>query len=177
MLIYRIVLGGGKTDGIRANPCSSVISSTTNLIFNRRFHSDRYQPVWVTHRINIPGSFYFLFIQACTGRVLQEPGVRGWHPLTAASNNKYEGWNFNFGNAAVTFDTTHLHSSYFHRPSMYSPKLCRTRSQWWGSRMMLWQPLFCWWSGRSGLERKAWTHLATVLYGNAAVPQASSSPR
>ena len=41
----------------------------------------------------------------------------------------YEGWNFNFGNAAVTFDTLHLQSSYFHRPSMYSPKLCRTRSQ------------------------------------------------
>ena len=29
----------------------------------------------------------------------------------------YEGWNFNFGNAAVTFDTAHLQSSYFHRPS------------------------------------------------------------
>ena len=41
----------------------------------------------------------------------------------------YEGWNFNFGNDAVTFDTAHLQSSYFHRPSMYSPKLCRTRSQ------------------------------------------------
>ena len=41
----------------------------------------------------------------------------------------YEGWNFNFGNAAVTFDTAHLQSSYFHRPSMYSPQLCRTRSQ------------------------------------------------
>ena len=41
----------------------------------------------------------------------------------------YECWNFNFGNAAVTFDTAHLQSSYFHRPSMYSPKLCRTRSQ------------------------------------------------
>ena len=25
---------------------------------------------------------------------------------------KYEGWNFNFGNAAVTFDTAHLQSSY-----------------------------------------------------------------
>ena len=25
----------------------------------------------------------------------------------------YEGWNFNFGNAAVTFDTAHLQSSYF----------------------------------------------------------------
>ena len=48
----------------------------------------------------------------------------------------YEGWNFNFGNAAVTFDTAHLQSSYFHRLSMYSPKLCRTCSQWWGSRMM-----------------------------------------
>ena len=41
----------------------------------------------------------------------------------------YEGWNFNFGNAAVTFDTARIQSSYFHRPSMYSPKLCRTRSQ------------------------------------------------
>ena len=41
----------------------------------------------------------------------------------------YEGWNFNSGNTAVTFDTAHLQSSYFHRPSMYSPKLCRTRSQ------------------------------------------------
>ena len=41
----------------------------------------------------------------------------------------YEGWNFNFGNAAVTSDTAHLQSSYFHRPSRYSPKLCRTRSQ------------------------------------------------
>ena len=49
---------------------------------------------------------------------------------------KYEGWNFNFGNAAVTFDTAHLQSSYFHRPLMYSPELCRTRSQQWGSRMM-----------------------------------------
>ena len=48
----------------------------------------------------------------------------------------YEGWNFNFGNATVTFDTAHLQSSYLHRPSMYSPKLCRTRSQWWGSCMM-----------------------------------------
>ena len=45
------------------------------------------------------------------------------------SHYMYEGWNFNFGNAAVTFDTVHLQSSYFHRPSMYSPKLCRTRSQ------------------------------------------------
>ena len=41
----------------------------------------------------------------------------------------YEGWNFNFGNAGVTFDTAHLQSSYFHRPSMYSPKLGRTRFQ------------------------------------------------
>ena len=48
----------------------------------------------------------------------------------------YECWNLNFGNAAVTFDTAHLQSSYFHRPSMYSPKLCRTRSQRWGIRMM-----------------------------------------
>ena len=45
------------------------------------------------------------------------------------AHQKYEGWNFNFGNAAVTFDTAHLQSSYFHRLSMYSPKLCRTRSQ------------------------------------------------
>ena len=49
---------------------------------------------------------------------------------------RYEGWNFNFGNAAVTFDTAHLQSSYFHRPSMSFPKLCRTRSQRWGSRMI-----------------------------------------
>ena len=28
----------------------------------------------------------------------------------------YEGWNFNFGNAAVTFDTAHLQSSYFTDP-------------------------------------------------------------
>ena len=49
---------------------------------------------------------------------------------------KYEGWNYNFSNAVVTFDTAHLQSSYFHRPSMYSPMLCRTRSQQWGSRMM-----------------------------------------
>jgi len=48
----------------------------------------------------------------------------------------YEGWNFNFGNAAVTFDTAHLQSSYFHRPSMYSPTLCRTRFQRRGCRMM-----------------------------------------
>ena len=41
----------------------------------------------------------------------------------------YEGWNFNCGNAAVTFDTAHLQCSNFHRPSMYSPTLCRTRSQ------------------------------------------------
>ena len=48
----------------------------------------------------------------------------------------YEGWNFNCGNAAVTFDTAYLQCSNFHRPSMYSPTLCRTRSQRWGSRMM-----------------------------------------
>ena len=48
----------------------------------------------------------------------------------------YEGWNFNFGITAVTFDTAHLQISYFHRPSMYSPKLCITRSQRRGSRMM-----------------------------------------
>ena len=35
-----------------------------------------------------------------------------------------EGWNFNFGNAAVISDTAHVQSSYFHRPSMYSSKLC-----------------------------------------------------
>ena len=35
--------------------------------------------------------------------------------------SNYDGWNFNFGNTAVTFDTAHLQSSYFHRPSMYSP--------------------------------------------------------
>ena len=46
-----------------------------------------------------------------------------------------------------------------------------------GVAWCLWQPLCCWWSGRSGLQRKAWTQLATVLYGNAAVPQVSSSPR
>ena len=45
------------------------------------------------------------------------------------SSSTYEGWNFNFGNAAVTFVTAHLQNSYFHRPSMYSPTLCRTRSQ------------------------------------------------
>jgi hypothetical protein len=33
----------------------------------------------------------------------------------------YESWNFNFGNAAVIFDTAHLQSSYFHRPSI---KIC-----------------------------------------------------
>ena len=48
---------------------------------------------------------------------------------THTHTHTHEGWNFNFGNAAVTFDTAHLQSSYFHRPSMYSPKLCRTRSQ------------------------------------------------
>ena len=48
----------------------------------------------------------------------------------------YEGWNFNCGNAAVTFDTAHLQCSNFHRPSMYSPMLCRTRFQRWGSHMM-----------------------------------------
>ena len=46
----------------------------------------------------------------------------------AKSLIKYEGWNFNFGNAAVTFDTAHLHSLYLHRPPMYSQR--------WGSRMM-----------------------------------------
>ena len=55
---------------------------------------------------------------------------------TIKVSSKYEGWNFNFGNAALTFDTAYLQSSYFHRPSMYSPKLCRTRSQRWGSRVM-----------------------------------------
>ena len=47
-------------------------------------------------------------------------------PLTQTN---YEGLNFNLGNTAVTSDTAHLQSSYFHRPSMYSPKLCRTRSR------------------------------------------------
>ena len=60
---------------------------------------------------------------------LMRPTIHIYHSI-------YESWNFNFGNAAVTFDTAHLQSSYFHRPSMYSPKLCRTRSQHWGSRMM-----------------------------------------
>ena len=89
----------------------------------------------------------------------------------------YEGWNFNFGNAAVTFDTTHLQSSYFHKPSMYSPKLCRTRSQRWGRRMMpLAAPvLLMVRTERSTAE--GLNPLATVLYGNAAVPQDSSSPR
>ena len=52
-------------------------------------------------------------------------------PIFFRSNytTTYEGWNFNFGNAAVTFDTAYLQSSYFHRPSMYIPKLCRKRSQ------------------------------------------------
>ena len=48
----------------------------------------------------------------------------------------YEVWNFNFGNVVVTFDIAHLQSSYFHRCSMYSPKLCRTRCQQSGSHMM-----------------------------------------
>ena len=62
-------------------------------------------------------------------------GVGGQHHGPAALPPKktlyplYEGGNFNFGNAAVTFDTAHLQSSYFHRPSMCSPKSCRTRSQ------------------------------------------------
>ena len=55
---------------------------------------------------------------------------------THTHTHTHEGWNFNYGNAAVTFGTAHLQSSYFHRPSMYSPKLCRTRSQRWGGRMM-----------------------------------------
>ena len=52
-----------------------------------------------------------------------------WVFLLHSIGYLYEGGNFNFGNAAVTFDTAHLQSSYFHRPSMYYPKLCRTRSQ------------------------------------------------
>ena len=51
------------------------------------------------------------------------------HPNSHTHKLTYEGWNFNFGNATVTFDTAHLQSSYFHRPSMYSPKLCRARPQ------------------------------------------------
>ena len=89
----------------------------------------------------------------------------------------YEGWNFNFGNAAVTFDTAYLQSSYFHRPWCTPQSYVEHVPSDEGVAWCLWQPLFCWWSGRSGLQRKAWTHLATVLYGNAAVPQASSSPR
>ena len=30
----------------------------------------------------------------------------------ASSYNMYEGWNFNLGNAAVTFDTANLQSSF-----------------------------------------------------------------
>ena len=56
--------------------------------------------------------------------------------ITHLRRTMYEGWNFNFGNAALTFGTAHLQSSYFHTSSMYSPKLCRTRSQRWRSRMM-----------------------------------------
>ena len=35
----------------------------------------------------------------------------------------YMGWNFNFGNAAVPFDTAHLQSSYFHGPLHVLPKV------------------------------------------------------
>ena len=68
-------------------------------------------------------------------RGIQWGRMESWKDLDLADDN-YEGWNFNFGNSAVTFDTAHLQSSYFHKPSMYSPKLCRTRSQRWGSHMM-----------------------------------------
>ena len=86
------------------------------------------------------------FYQVCRNSLIN---VCSWVDLFL-----YEGWNFNFGNAAVTFDTAHLQSSYFHRPSMYSPKLCRTRSQWWGSRMMpLAAPvLLMVWTERSSVE-------------------------
>ena len=70
------------------------------------------------------------FCQFIQANIRIEPRIRPWllllHPSYVVI---YEGWNFNFGNAAVTFDTAHLQSSYFHRPSMYSLKLCRTRSQ------------------------------------------------
>ena len=75
-----------------------------------------------------------LYITLCIIPCLLNYGRRSVYMPHAPIN--YEGWNFNFGNAAVTFDTAHLQSSYFHRPSMYSTKLCRTRSQRLGSRMM-----------------------------------------
>ena len=51
----------------------------------------------------------------------------------------YVGWNFNFGNAAVTFDTAHLQSSYFHRPQSYVEHVPSDEGVAW----CLWQPLFC----------------------------------
>ena len=40
-----------------------------------------------------------------------------------AETIKYEGWNFNFDNAAVTFDTAHLQSSYFSQTLDVLPKV------------------------------------------------------
>ena len=76
-----------------------------------------------------------IFLTRILARILAQ-NVIMYNQTLVFTRSMYEGWNFNFGNAAVTFDTAPLQSSYFHRPSMYSPKLCRIRSQRWGSRMM-----------------------------------------
>ena len=39
------------------------------------------------------------------------PRVRCFKYVTDTHIHTYEGWNFTFGNAAVTFDTAHLQSS------------------------------------------------------------------
>ena len=80
-------------------------------------HLDVQKHIWFVRS----AYFYFVWFICPTGdRTLVGPRRR---------LEIIRGLEFNFGNAAVTFDTAHLHSSYFHRPSMYSPKLCRTRSQ------------------------------------------------
>ena len=120
--------------------------------FGKQSH-DRFGHYEVLEKFNIIHSMHFdcskLYIPtsahtAC--RILQvictyQPSymfhwVSTFFRETLSQGNLYEGWNFNFGNTAVTFDTANLQSSYFHRPSMYSPKLCRTHSQRWGSCMM-----------------------------------------
>ena len=117
------------------------------------FHKCAWRVLWLHRRLNLSifTSYFlvpkvnFLFARKCTLTLqLAYPLVNGnrgevvrWridgfiiphlHPLynlwLILAISRYEGWNFNFGNAAVTFDTAHLQSSYFHRPSMYSPKV------------------------------------------------------
>ena len=119
---------------ILLHECAQALCATSALPSGKKVRSVEFPDIYdinFTHRKSLLDGLKFIW------RVIPDTQVIYTADDSKLTTQKwYEGWNFNFGNAAVTFETAHLQSSYFHRPSMYSPKLCRTCSQWWGSRMM-----------------------------------------